>query len=166
MRAWIFHGPGDLRLEDVERASGARQCGGVDQGRRHVRHRPEELPRGHPTLFPELPARFGHEFTGVVSEVGEGVDQFAVGQRVVAANTCPCGACWACQIGRSRCAKTSSTWSRAFAEQIVIPDAIVERNTYAIPDSLPLRAAAARAAGVRRARRPTTPASRSATRSS
>ncbi len=143
MRAWIFHGPGDLRLEDVEPGrpgpgevavsiKAAATCG-TDL---------KSFRRGHPTLFPELPARFGHEFAGVVSEVGEGVDRFAVGQRVVAANTCPCGACWACQIGRESLCENLQYLNGAFAEQIVIPNAIVERNTYAIPDSLPFEAAA------------------------
>ena len=119
MRAWIFHGPGDLRLEDVEPGrpgpgevavsiKAAATCG-TDL---------KSFRRGHPTLFPELPARFGHEFAGVVSEVGEGVDRFAVGQRVVAANTCPCGACWACQIGRESLCENLQYLNGAFAEQI------------------------------------------------
>lgn len=143
MRAYMFHGPGDLRLEDVEPGTpgpgevaveikAAATCGTDLKSYR----------RGHPTLFPTLPARFGHEFAGIVTAVGDGVEKFQVGQRVVAANTAPCGACWACTIGRESLCENLQYLNGAFAEQIVIPQAIVERNTYVIPDSLPFEAAA------------------------
>lgn len=145
MRAWMFHGPGDLRLEDVEPGTpgpgevaveikAAATCGTDLKSYR----------RGHPTLFPagSLPARFGHEFAGIVTEVGEGVTKFRPGQRVVAANSCPCGSCWACTIGRETLCENLQYLNGAFAEQIVIPRAIVERNTYEIPDTLPFEAAA------------------------
>ena len=145
MRAYMFYGPGDLRMEDVEpgrpgpgevavEIRAAATCGTDLKSYR----------RGHPTLFPpgSLPARFGHEFAGVVTEVGAGVTKFAPGQRVVAANTCPCGSCWACTIGRESLCENLQYLNGAFAEQIVIPRAIVERNTYEIPETLPFEAAA------------------------
>ena len=143
MRAYMFYGPGDLRLEDVDPGSAgpgevavevkaAATCGTDLKSYR----------RGHPTLFPTLPARFGHEFAGIVTEVGEGVTDFAVGDRVVAANTAPCGHCWACSIGRESLCEHLEYLNGAFAEQIIIPKSIVERNTYTIPDSLSFEAAA------------------------
>ncbi len=139
----MFYGPGDLRLEDVPvehpgpgeiavDIKAAATCGTDLKSYR----------RGHPTLFPTLPARFGHEFSGIVCEVGEGVADFEVGQRVVAANTAPCGHCWACTIGRESLCENLQYLNGAFAEQIVVPRAIVERNTYAIPDTLAFEAAA------------------------
>lgn len=143
MRAYMFYGPGDLRLEDVEpgvpgpgeiavEVKAAATCGTDLKSYR----------RGHPTLFPTLPARFGHEFAGIVTEVGDGVTDFKLGDRVVAANTAPCGHCWACTIGRESLCENLEYLNGAFAEQIVIPKAIVERNTYHIPDTLPFEAAA------------------------
>ncbi|WP_164719875.1 zinc-dependent alcohol dehydrogenase [Flaviflexus ciconiae] len=143
MRAYMFYGPGDLRLEDVEpgvpgpgeiavEVKAAATCGTDLKSYR----------RGHPTLFPTLPARFGHEFAGIVTEVGDGVTDFKVGDRVVAANTAPCGHCWACTIGRESLCDNLEYLNGAFAEQIVIPKAIVERNTYHIPDTLSFEAAA------------------------
>ena len=143
MKAYMFYGPGDLRLEDIAvehpgpgeiavDIKAAATCGTDLKSYR----------RGHPTLFPTLPARFGHEFSGIVSEVGEGVADFEVGQRVVAANTAPCGHCWACTIGRESLCENLQYLNGAFAEQIVVPRAIVERNTYAIPDTLAFEAAA------------------------
>ncbi|AZQ78195.1 L-threonine 3-dehydrogenase [Flaviflexus ciconiae] len=139
----MFYGPGDLRLEDVEpgvpgpgeiavEVKAAATCGTDLKSYR----------RGHPTLFPTLPARFGHEFAGIVTEVGDGVTDFKVGDRVVAANTAPCGHCWACTIGRESLCDNLEYLNGAFAEQIVIPKAIVERNTYHIPDTLSFEAAA------------------------
>lgn len=143
MRAWIFYAPGDLRFEDIEEPhagpgeirvdiKAAATCGTDLKSYR----------RGHPMIFSELPARFGHEFAGIVSEVGEGVSDFKIGDRVVAANTAPCGSCWACQIGRESLCENLEYLNGGFAEKIVIPARIVARNTYKIPESLPFEAAA------------------------
>lgn len=131
MRAAIFHGPGDLRIEDVEpeqpgpgeivvRVEVAVTCGTDLKSYR----------RGHHKLFPTLPARFGHEFAGIVDRVGEGVTAFTPGMRVVAANTAPCGHCWACTLGRLSLCENLEFLNGAFAEEVRIPAAIVARNTY------------------------------------
>ncbi len=143
MRAAIFHGPGELTMEDVPEVEpgpgevavevrAAATCGTDLKSYR----------RGHPKLFPTLPARFGHEFAGVVSAVGDGVTAFAPGMRVVAANTAPCGHCWACTRNRESLCENLEFLNGAFAEQVVIPAAIVARNTYVLPDGLPFEAAA------------------------
>src|SRR5207245_10511923 len=56
--------------------------------------------RGHPLMRP--PMTMGHEFCGVVSEVGDGVKRFKAGDRVVASNSSPCGSCNFCRRGASR----------------------------------------------------------------
>ena len=143
MRAAIFHGPGELTIEDVPEVPpgpgevcvevrAAATCGTDLKSYR----------RGHPKLFPTLPARFGHEFAGVVLAVGAGVEAFRPGMRVVAANTAPCGRCWACSLGRESLCEDLEFLNGAFAEQIVVPASIVARNTYEIPDSLSFEAAA------------------------
>ncbi len=45
--------------------------------------------RGHP-MWP-VPTPFGHEFAGIVAEVGPGVDTFRPGDELMAAPTAPCG---------------------------------------------------------------------------
>ncbi|WP_458316881.1 zinc-dependent alcohol dehydrogenase [Mycolicibacterium brisbanense] len=143
MRAAMFYGPGDLRLEDIAReqprpgellveVKAAATCGTDLKSYR----------RGHPKLFPTLPSRFGHEFAGFVTAVGDGVTDFAVGDRVVAANTAPCGSCWACTRGRQSLCENLEFLNGAFAEEVVIPAAIVARNTYTLPDDLDFAAAA------------------------
>lgn len=135
MKAAIFYGPGDLRIEDIEpqepgpgeivvKVSVAVTCG-TDL---------KSFRRGHHKLFPTYPARFGHEFAGVVDRVGEGVTRFTPGMRVVAANTAPCGYCWACTQGRLSLCENLVFLNGAFAEEVCIPASIVARNTYEIGD--------------------------------
>lgn len=143
MRAAIFRGPGQLAIEEIDvvppgpgeisvEVRAAATCGTDLKSYR----------RGHPKLFPVLPARFGHEFAGVVSAVGDGVTRFRPGMRVVAANTAPCGTCWACTIGRESLCENLEFLNGAFAEEVTIPASIVARNTYEIPESLAFEAAA------------------------
>ena len=52
----------------------------------------------------------GHEFMGVVEEVGSGAGDLAVGDRVVVPFTISCGHCWMCQRGlQSQCETTQVT---------------------------------------------------------
>jgi L-iditol 2-dehydrogenase len=143
MRAAIFHGPGELSLEEVpEQQPGPGEIAVEVRAAATCGTDLKSYRRGHPKLFPTLPARFGHEFAGVVSSVGEGVGNVRVGDRVVSANTAPCGSCWACTLGRQSLCENLEFLNGAFAEQVVVPRAIVERNTYVIPDTLPFASAA------------------------
>ena len=52
--------------------------------------------RGYHARMIVPPAVFGHELAGDIIALGAGVTQFSVGQRVVAANSAPCEACYFC----------------------------------------------------------------------
>ena len=52
----------------------------------------------HP--FVPLPATPGHEFSGVISSIGESVSKFKVGDRVTVEPSLVCGKCYNCKIGR------------------------------------------------------------------
>src|SRR5918999_4134900 len=143
MRAALFYGPRDVRLEyvDLPRASEgevvvrvevALTCG-TDL---------KTFQRGHPVLLKRFPSPFGHEFAGVVTEVGVGVEGFHPGMRVVAANSAPCHQCFYCHAGETNLCENLDLLNGAYAEQIRIPAAIVRDNLLTIPDSLPFRAAA------------------------
>ncbi len=143
MRAAMFYGPGDLRWEDVPtQAPGPGEVAVEVRAAATCGTDLKSFRRGHPKLFPTLPSRFGHEFAGVVSAVGEGVTGYAAGDRVVAANTAPCGGCWACVKGRLSLCENLVFLNGAFAEEVVIPAPIVARNTYHLPDHLSFEAAA------------------------
>ena len=54
--------------------------------------------RGYPLLKPPHP--FGHEFSGVISATGRGVEGFHEGDRVAVHNSAPCGRCYWCKHGQ------------------------------------------------------------------
>jgi len=93
--------------------------------------------------FIEFPLVIGHEYSGRVVEVGEGVTDVAVGDRVVEEPIRACGECYQCQTGSPNVCQDAviigATTDGAFADYIVASEASLHR----IPDDLPLRVAAA-----------------------
>ncbi|MFN7993607.1 MAG: zinc-binding dehydrogenase [Bryobacteraceae bacterium] len=89
--------------------------------------------RGYHARMIVPPAVFGHELAGDVVAVGRDVKAFAVGQRVVAANSAPCENCFFCRRGLENLCEDLLFNNGAYAEYIRIPGRIVERNTYEIP---------------------------------
>jgi len=92
--------------------------------------------RGYHARMIVPPAVFGHELAGDVVAVGEDVKNFTVGQRVVAANSAPCGECFFCHRGLENLCEDLLFNNGAYAEYIRIPARIVQRNTYLIPDKV------------------------------
>jgi 2-desacetyl-2-hydroxyethyl bacteriochlorophyllide A dehydrogenase len=92
-----------------------------------------------PTPYPITP---GHEFAGVVSALGPGVETVAVGDRVAVDPSLFCGRCRYCQAGRGNlCADWGAigdTVDGAFAEYVVVP----ARNAYRLPDDMSFAAGA------------------------
>jgi L-iditol 2-dehydrogenase len=89
--------------------------------------------RGYHARMIVPPAVFGHELAGDVVAVGSDVTGFAVGDRVVAANSAPCEECFYCRKGLANLCEDLLFNNGAYAEYIRIPARIVERNTYPIP---------------------------------
>ena len=98
--------------------------------------------RGHPVLIKKTPSGFGHEFAGVVEAVGKNVTNFAVGDRVVAANSAPCGECFFCKKGQYNLCENLQFLNGAYAEYITVPARIVEKNMIKLPDDLSFEEAA------------------------
>lgn len=98
--------------------------------------------RGHPQM--PMPTRFGHEFSGDVAAVGEGVTSFAVGDAVMCAHTAPCGSCFWCAQGQEElCERVMPTMLLgAYADSIEVPPPVVARNCFRKPDDLSYREAA------------------------
>lgn len=98
--------------------------------------------RGHPQMA--MPTPFGHEFSGDVAAIGEGVTKFSVGDAVMSVHSAPDGICFWCKHGQEElCESVMSTKILgAYAEYIEIPPHIVERNCYRKPDDLPYASAA------------------------
>ena len=98
--------------------------------------------RGYHAKMIVPPALFGHELAGDIVAVGENVEGFFTGQRVVAANSAPCGKCFFCRRKNESLCEDLLFNNGAYAEYIRIPGRIVQRNLYHIPDSLAYKDAA------------------------
>lgn len=137
MKAVLFYGPQDIRYEDVKikplakgeilvKVKSALTCG-TDV---------KTFRRGHPVLIKKVPSGFGHEFSGVVEKIGEGVDNVKVGDRVVCANSAPCGKCFYCRHEEYNLCENLDLLNGAYAEYIVVPERIVKKNTLILPEDL------------------------------
>ncbi|MFZ7134594.1 MAG: zinc-binding dehydrogenase [Eubacteriales bacterium] len=93
----------------------------------------------------EPPFCMGHECSGVVYEVGEGVTKFKVEDRVVAHNSAPCNECYYCKKGfHSMCVDLIENQfiNGGYSEYQLIPARIVNQNTFKLPDDMSYKQAA------------------------
>ena len=143
MQAAVLHGREDVRIEQVPipkaeagelvvQVGAALTCG-TDL---------KVFRRGYHARMIVPPALFGHEQAGTVVEAGEGVTDFAAGERVVALNSAPCGQCYFCARGQDNLCDDLLFNNGAYAEFIRIPARIVAKNTLHIPDHVALEYAA------------------------
>ena len=98
--------------------------------------------RGYHAKMIVPPALFGHEFAGVIQELGPGVRNFKRGQRVVALNSAPCGQCFYCKKHQENLCEDLLFNNGAYAEYIKIPRRIVESNMLAVPPDVSFENAA------------------------
>ena len=133
MLAAVYHGPNDLRVEDVPipeiqpgevlmKVNSASICG-TDLRILHGGH------RKYPTGTIRIP---GHEMAGIVAKVGQGVTGIEPGQRMFVAPNMGCGHCRECISGNNNlCAIYDAigiTMDGAFAEYVRIPAAAVRQG--------------------------------------
>ena len=100
------------------------------------------LRRGHPVMIPHVPTVFGHEFAGAVARVGSGVGGLREGDRIVAANSAPCGACRYCRAGRENLCEHLLFVNGAYGEYLALPPRLVTTNVVRLGPTLPARRAA------------------------
>jgi L-iditol 2-dehydrogenase len=98
--------------------------------------------RGYHARMIVPPAVFGHELAGDIVAIGEDVTRFSVGERVVAANSAPCEACYFCRREQQNLCEDLLFNNGAYAEYIRIPSRIVERNAHVIPEHVTYQDAA------------------------
>ena len=137
MKAAVYHGPGDLRVEEVpvrklkdnEVKIQVKYCGicGTDI---HIFHGDGGCCDVTPPLVP------GHEFSGVVAEVGAGVKTVKGGDRVTGDPNDMCGECYFCKNGMQHFCKNNigigTTVDGGFAEYVIMR----EKQVYKVSDDL------------------------------
>ena len=137
MKAAVYHGSGDLRVEEVpvrklkdnEVKIQVKYCGicGTDI---HIFHGDGGCCDVTPPLVP------GHEFSGVVAEVGAGVKTVKVGDRVTGDPNDMCGECYFCKNGMQHFCKNNigigTTVDGGFAEYVIMR----EKQVYKVSDEL------------------------------
>jgi L-iditol 2-dehydrogenase len=142
MKAAVYRGVNDVRLEEVpvpEIGQGeilvrVHSCGicGTDL---------KKIAAGSHTV----PRIFGHETSGVIARIGEGVRKFSVGDRVMVFHHIPCRECFYCQAKtfaqcetykRVGCTAGFEPSGGGFAEYVRVMDWIVEKGTVLIPDGI------------------------------
>jgi len=114
------------------------------------------------------PAVFGHELAGVISEIADGgagsplpaarsnakdgahgvtrltdiVEAWRVGDRVAAANSAPCGECFHCRAGQENLCEDLLFLNGAYAESVVVPARLVQKNLLRLKPETDFRDAA------------------------
>ena len=146
MKAAVYYGAGDIRIEDhVDSAPTpenlvvkVRCCAicGTDLKLATIGY-----PRCHP------PRIIGHEMVGEITHVGSQVSGFDLGSRVTLATTVSCGQCAYCALGLGNLCPNakpiSYDFDGALAEYLAIPPpALAAGNVIRVPDSVPDEAAA------------------------
>jgi len=138
MKALVYHGPGEIALEQVEdptpgpaevllRVDAAGVCG-TD---RHI-------VAGELGVAPgTIP---GHEIAGTVSRLGSEVEGWEVGERVASFGQVTCGVCGPCLAGASNRCRRPAVLGMArpggFAEKIALPPECLIRLPEAIPSPI------------------------------
>jgi alcohol dehydrogenase len=140
MKAVVFHGVNDLRLDDVARPRPRAGEAVIRITTTTICGTDVHIVKG------EYPVKrgliLGHEPVGVIHELGPGLEEdYAVGQRVIVGAITPCGQCFYCLNGvHSQCHGPLGGWrfgntiNGAWAEYLLVPDA--RANLAVIPDGL------------------------------
>lgn len=87
----------------------------------------------------KAPRVLGHEMTGDIVEVGEGVKPYRVGERVFVSHHIPCNTCRYCLAGNHTVCETLHTTNfdpGGFAEYIRVPALNVDRGVFRLPDEM------------------------------
>lgn len=142
MKAVVYHGAGDIRLEEIpvpepgpgEMLVRVDACGIC----------PTDLKKIEKGLVPG-PRVFGHEIAGTVAALGPGTKGWREGERVVVHHHVPCGACFYCERrlfaqcpGYKRNGTTAGfePAGGGYAEYVKAMDWIVDRGVVRVPDGV------------------------------
>lgn len=124
MKAGVVHAREDIRFEDIEKP--VQKEGQVLIKVKYTGICGSDVPRVNGNACHFYPNVLGHEFSGTIEDVGEGVTSLKPGDRVAGVPLVPCLECEDCQRGNySLCKHYSFIGSRefgSFAEYVVVPE--------------------------------------------
>src|SRR4051812_31786460 len=144
MKANVFYGKNDIRVEEVERPSAHVGEAVIRITLTTICGTDLHIVRGEYPVASGL--IIGHEPVGVIEELGEGVVGYQIGDRVLVGAITPCGQCRACLSAHaSQCGhgagfealggwRFGNTMNGAQAEYLLVPNA--QANLAKIPDEL------------------------------
>jgi threonine dehydrogenase-like Zn-dependent dehydrogenase len=144
MRAAVFHGPNDIRVEEVARPHPGPGEAVIRVTLTTICGTDVHILKGEYPVKPGLVV--GHEPVGVIAELGAGVTGYEIGDRVLVGAITPCGQCHACLSGKlSQCGhgagyeaiggwRFGNTINGAQAEYLLVPYA--QANLAKIPEGL------------------------------
>jgi L-iditol 2-dehydrogenase len=87
----------------------------------------------------KAPRVLGHEIAGEVVEIGSGVDQYKIGDRVFVSHHVPCNACRYCRAGYHTVCDTLRSTNfdpGGFAEFVRVPEINVRYGVFSLPEEL------------------------------
>ncbi len=124
MKAGVVHAREDIRYEEIEKPTP--KPGHVLIKVKYTGICGSDIPRVNGDACHFFPNVLGHEFSGIVEEIGEGVTSVKLGDRVAGVPLVPCMKCEDCQKGNySLCKHYSFIGSRefgSFAEYVTVPE--------------------------------------------
>jgi (R,R)-butanediol dehydrogenase/meso-butanediol dehydrogenase/diacetyl reductase len=148
MKAAVFHGRRDVRLDEVPepvvRPGHVKVrvdwCGICGSDMHQYLAGPINMPlpgKPHPLTGETIPVTMGHEFAGEIVDVGEGVSGVGIGDRAAIEPIYRCGKCPQCRRGAyNLCEKLGfqglSGGGGGFAEYTVVPEYMVHRLPEAV----------------------------------
>jgi alcohol dehydrogenase len=144
MRANVFHGANNIRVEEVPRPVPGAGNAVIRITLTTICGTDLHILRGEYPVRPGLV--IGHEPVGVIEELGEGISGYKIGDRVLVGAITPCGQCRAClsgqwaQCGHGKGVEAIGGWrfgntiNGAQAEYLLVPNA--QANLAKIPDQL------------------------------
>lgn len=140
MKALVWHGMNDIRVESIEEPTVGKNnvkvkvawtgiCGSDLHAYKFGANMQVNEP--HPMTGQKAPIVLGHEFSGVVSEVGENITDIKVGDRVVIEPIFVCLSCAYCRSGKYNYCE-STAWigfnaNGAFAEYVIVEPYMVHK---------------------------------------
>ncbi|MBU5306697.1 2,3-butanediol dehydrogenase [Clostridioides mangenotii] len=147
MKAALWYNKNDIRVEEIDEPKvtkgnvkiKVKWCGICGSDLHEFLGGPIFIPVGqpHPLSKNEAPVVLGHEFSGEVVEIGDGVKNFKAGDRVVVEPMVVCGECPACKEGKYNLCSTLGFHGLCgsgggLAEYTVFPEEYVHK----LPDSM------------------------------